>query len=35
MNIAALLAILGPNRRNAPATRDFYTNLANSLSHSY
>jgi len=35
MSIAALIAILGLNPCNAPATRDFYTNLANPLSHSY
>ena len=35
MSIAALIAILGLNARNAPATRDSYTNLAYPLSRSY
>jgi len=35
MSIAALIAILGLNRRKAPATRKPYSNLANLLSHSY
>jgi hypothetical protein len=32
MSIAALIAILGLNPRNAPATRDSYTSLAYPLS---
>jgi hypothetical protein len=35
MSIATLIAILGLDPRNAQATRDSYTNLANPLSHSY
>jgi len=35
MSIAALIVILGFNRRNAPATRKPYSSLANPLSHSY
>ena len=35
MSIAALIAILGLNPRNAPVRQDSYTNLANRLPHSY